>query len=136
MFKPDLVSKIVTNVTATTSNCGPTLPDVSCYGQHSFTATAIITNIGLVAVPAGTLEIQWKIDGGSPQIQILNHSGIASGRSVRITRPYYLGPCDCGSPPPMIFQPIVFSVRADPNDQIDEQQENNNVFRYRACNGC
>ncbi|MEL6638430.1 MAG: CARDB domain-containing protein [Bacteroidota bacterium] len=133
---PDLISRIVTDVTATTTNCGPSLPDVSCYGQHNFTATAIVTNIGEINVPAGTLEIQWRIDGGSPQLQILNHNGIPAGQSVRITRPFFLGPCDCGAPPPMLFQNIIFTVLADPNDQIAEKKENNNLFRYRACNGC
>ncbi len=136
IFKPDLVVAIKTNVTAMTNSCGPTLPDVSCYGQHSFTATAIVSNIGLGNLPPGTVKVKWTLNNGSPLTQFLPHNGIPAGTSVRVSRPYYLGPCDCGPPPATYFLATI-DAEVDPNDEIDEKKENNNnATPYVAFDGC
>ena len=134
--KPDLViTKYSSNVTATTTNCGPTLPDVSCYGQHSFTAAVTIKNIGMSFLPAGNIQIKWSIVGGSSQIQTVPNPVIPIGGTMRVSRPYYLGPCDCAPPP--VFTITTFRAEVDPNDLIMEKNENNNISpRYVTCNGC
>ncbi len=134
---PDLVTSIVTNVTAMTANCGHIIPDVSCYGQHTFRAAAIVKNIGVADLPAGNLSVGWTINNGVPRIQTVAHNGIPSGRSIRVKRIFDLGPCDCGDPPAMSFQAIFFGAKADPNNQILERRENNNEANpFLACNGC
>ena len=135
LFQPDLIVSIKTNVTAMTSQCGPNLPDVSCYGQHSFNATAIVTNIGTADLPAGIVKVKWLLNNGSPFTQFYTHNGIPIGKSGRITRPYYLGPCDCSGP--ATYSIVTIDAEVDPNNEIAEKKENNNTATtYEACDGC
>lgn len=134
---PDLVTSIITNVTAMTNNCGHTIPDVSCYGQHTFRAAAIVENVGVADLPPGNISVEWTINNGDPRIQTVAHNGIPSGRSIRVKRIFDLGDCDCGHPPAMSFQAIFFGAKVDPNDRIPERREDNNEANpFLACNGC
>ncbi len=133
ILKPDLVVSIRTNVTATTSQCGPNLPDVSCAGQHAFNATAIVTNIGPAALPAGNVKVKWTVDNSTSFIQTTNHNGIPVGRSIRVVRPFYLGACVI---PISGYTIVTIDAEVDPGNEIDEKKENNNTADpYVACNG-
>ncbi len=137
-FLPDLkIINYTTNIVPTSTLCGLTLPDVSCFGgQRGFMATITIKNSGR-SIPAGTtLEVLWNdLTTGSSQTQVPVHNGIPQGGTILVTRPYYMGPCDC-APPPTSFQHN-FNAVVDPNNLIPELREGNNTSAtYVTCDGC
>ena len=70
-----VISSYTTNVGPTTTGCGGVLPDVSCLGQRSFTATVTVTNNGPSALAAGSLSVDWTdttTAGSSTQRQTIN----------------------------------------------------------------
>lgn len=134
-----IISSYTTNIpsaTSTTACGGVPLPDVSCGGQRGFKAFATVTNIGPGNLPPGNLDVNWTdFTTGSSQVQSISHGGISTGGTIVFERTYFLGPCDCTSPPSN-FVHVFFAV-VDPNNDIAETKENNNTSpRYVACDGC
>lgn len=139
---PDLTIPIYGSLIPTTTTlCGPTLPNVSCAnGQRLWTAIVVVRNNGAGDLPAGgTLTIRWVDLNGTPpsntQDQTITNPGIAAGSSIRVQRPYYMGPCDCVPP----FTPFTHSFMAgvDPMNNILEANEaNNRSPQFDVCDGC
>lgn len=133
-----VISSYTTNVVPTTTGCGGVLPDVSCMGQRSFTATVTVTNNGPSALAAGNISIDWTdttTAGSSTQRQTVPHGGIAAGGSITISRPYWMGPCGCV--PPFTYYLHTFFAVVDPANLIPESNNNNNTSAtYSACDGC
>ncbi len=133
-----VISSYTTNVGPTTTGCGGVLPDVSCLGQRSFTATVTVTNNGPSSLAAGSLSVDWTDTtsaGSSTQRQTITHTGIPAGGSITISRPYWMGPCGC-VPPFTYFSHTFFAV-VDPANLIPETNNNNNTsVTYAACDGC
>ncbi len=133
-----VITSYTTNVTSTTTSCGGTLPNVSCFGggQRSFTSTVTVTNNGPAALPAGSLQVLWAdLTLVNSQTQTVTHGGIPAGGSLLVSRPYYMGPCGC-VPPPTFFTHS-FNATVDPNNLIPETNNGNNTSpTYTACDGC
>ena len=125
-------------ITGTTTVCtGAPLPNISCAGgQRFFTAIIAIRINGPDDLPPGTIMVLWAdLTTNSQQQTIVTHQGIPAGTSIRASRPYFVGPCDC--PPP--FTPFVHSFMAfvDPGNCIPETNEaNNRSPQYDTCDGC
>jgi len=136
---PDLtLPKYATNISTTTTLCGPVLPNVSCAGgQRSFTATVAIANRGPGDLPAGgTITVRWMdLNSGQFQDQLIPNPGIRAGKSIRASRPYWMGPCDCV--PPFTAFTHSFMATVDPLNVIPETaQDNNQSPQYDTCDGC
>lgn len=133
-----VIASYTTNVVPTTTGCGGVLPDVSCLGQRSFTATVTIVNNGPTALPAGNISVDWTdttAAGSSTQRQTVAHGGIAVGGTLSISRPYWMGPCGCV--PPFTYYSHTFFAVVDPANLIPETNNNNNTSAtYAACDGC
>lgn len=133
------ITAYTTNVGPTTTSCGGVLPNVSCAGgQRSFLATVTILNAGTGTLAANApLEVRWNdLTSGSSQIQVPTHPAIPPGGTFNVTRPYYMGPCDCG-PPPVTYFTHSFNAVVDPNNLIPETNNGNNTSAtYTACDGC
>ena len=112
------------------------MPDATCGGQRGFVATVVVTNIGAGTLPAGDLLVRWTdFTTNSSQNQSNLHGGIPPGGSIVYNRNYFLGPCDCVSPPTN-FEHLFFAI-VDPDNEIVETRENNNASRrYVVCDGC
>ena len=138
LLAPDLIiSSFTSNIPTTTTSCGGTLPNGSCVGgTRFFTATVNIRNIGNRILPAGNVTVRWvDITTGSTQDQTVPHPGIPVGGNFTVSRPYFLGPCDC-VPPPTFFTHS-FSALVDPANLITELNNgNNNSSIYVICDGC
>ena len=135
---PDLVIQAYgSDISSTTTSCGPTLPNVSCAGgDRQWTAIVSVANIGPGDLFPGTFIIRWvDLTTGSVQDQTVNHNGIRSGSSLRVSRPYFMGPCDC--PPPINFFIHSFIAGVDINNQVPETNEGNNRSpQFDTCDGC
>ena len=132
-----IVTSYTTTVVPTTTSCGALLPNVSCVnGQRSFMSTATIQNLGPGTLPAGNISVGWTdLTTGSYQVQTVPHPSISPGATFPVTRPYWMGPCDCVPPPSFFLHG--FNAKVDPNNVIPETNENNNVSTtYTACDGC
>jgi len=138
LLAPDLIiSNYTTNIASTTTSCGGTLPNGSCVGgTRFFTATVTIQNIGNRNLPAGNITVRWAdLTTGSTQDQTVPHPGIPVGGTFAVSRPYYLGPCDC-VPPPTFFTHS-FQAMVDPTNVIVELNNGNNRSAvYVICDGC
>lgn len=140
--QPDLIiSAYGSNIPTTTTLCGPTLPNVSCAGGTRFwTAIVAVQNIGTADLPAGgTLTVRWVDLNGTPpsntQDQTISNPGIPVGTSIRVQRPYFMGPCDCV--PPFTAFTHSFIAGVDPMNTIPELSEaNNRSPQFDVCDGC
>ena len=117
---------------------GPVLPNVGCNGPggHGFQATIIVANIGNRDLPPGTLQINWvDLTLNQNQAQQATHPGIPAGQSLRFSRNYFLGPCDCVPP----YTPFTHSFMAgvNGNGAIPESNyANNRSPQFDTCDGC
>jgi len=139
---PDLTIPVyTTNLPAplTTTLCGPELPNISCAGgNRGFMATIPIVNQGPGDLAAGgSITVRW-FDLNNPlqfQDQIIPNPGIPAGTSIRVTRGYSFGPCDCA--PPFTSFTHTFLAFVDPTNAIQEVSEGNNRSpQYATCDGC
>ncbi|MAF27200.1 MAG: hypothetical protein QF819_01320 [Gemmatimonadota bacterium] len=131
-LKPDLV---LSNITfdpgfPMTTSCGGVLPNVGCIGGNRFfTLSVTVTNLGPGFVPANITHIRWgsgSSSGGPWNWDSWNQligTAIPPGASVVITRPWYMGPCDCV---PSAARPVFFNAIVDPLNTVDETNEGNN----------
>ena len=136
-LRPDLViTSYSTSVTTISNNCGTALPDVSCLGgERTFTATVTIRNNGPAPLPAGSFWVRWFDSVGNPQDQLVQHNGIPAGGTIQLSRPYWMGPCDCAPPPTTYTR--TFWATVDALNQVSEMNEHNNTSpRWTACDGC
>ena len=112
-------------------------PDITCSGQRNFMATVVIKNIGTAALPAGPISVAWRDwapGEGSTQTQTQTHTGIPIGGTYTMSRPYYVGPCDCL---PGGYHKHNFRATVDPANLIVESNElNNQSVIWKACHGC
>ncbi len=137
---PDLViPRIGSDISTTTTICGPVLPNISCMGgDRFFKISVLVKNIGPRDLPPGSFEVLWyDVTGGFPlnPNQLVNHNGIASGQTIRVTRPIYVGPCDCA--PPFTSFTHTYQAQVDPTNQIPEVSDGNNRSpQYDTCDGC
>ncbi len=137
---PDLIiSAYGSNIPTKTTICGPSLPNVSCAGgNRSFIATVAVANRGQGDLaPGGTITIRW-VDLSNPsqfQDQIVPNPGIPAGNSIRVSRPYWMGPCGCV--PPFTSFTHSFMAAVDPLNLIQESaQDNNRSPQFDTCDGC
>ncbi len=136
---PDLTIPIYgSNIPTTTTLCGPVLPNVSCAGgNRGFMATVVVANQGCGDLaPGGTLTVRWAdLNSGQTQDQIIPNPGIPAGNSIRVTRPYFMGPCDC--PPPFTAFTHSFMAAVNPDNAIAEKSYGNNRSpQFDTCDGC
>ena len=137
---PDLVIPAFgSNISSTTTICGPTLPNISCMGgDRQFTATIVVSNIGAGDVAPGSFRVRW-VDVTNGQVlnpdQLVNHNGIPAGTSIRVNRPIFVGPCDC--PPPFMSFTHTYQAFVDINNDVVEAVEGNNRSPlFDTCDGC
>ena len=105
---------------------------------RSFNAFAVIRNIGVGTLPAGTIEVQWNDTHGPSFTTTVSHGGLPPQATTTATRPYYLGPCDFVQlPNPSNCYIRSYSAFVDPNDLIVESNEGNNASNIvDTCDGC
>ena len=133
---PDLLVTFVTSNLPLTGLCGiqvgaPQIPNITCNGQvggtKAFQLTAVVTNVGNAAVPAGNLQLQWMLVGSGQNTLTQAHNGISPGGTVTFVANYGL-PC-ATSGPPIGTQIINWIATADPANFIAETNETNNATR-------
>ena len=137
---PDLViPSFGSDISSTTTLCGPVLPNISCMGgDRQFFAIIIIANNGPGDLPPGSFKVLWYDVTNSHRFfpdQLVNHNGIRAGQSIRVQRPIWVGPCDCVPP----FTPFTHTYQAfvDIDNQVAENNETNNRSPlFDACDGC
>jgi len=135
------ISRYFTDIGVESYLCTDTLlPTTHCdYGVRNFKASVSIVNIGNIPLAPGIVEVLWyDWTWALAAIQPYQHNGIAVGDSIIVSRPYYVGPCDCvdipGDANCFIHR---YQAYVDPNLVIPELNENNNISEvYDTCDGC